>query len=152
MPDEAAVAGFMPLPGEIDTVPLMIRLHDAGAKLALPVCVARDRPLLFRAWHPGLGLVPDAFKIPAPPDDCEEIEPDVLIVPLAAFDRAGQRLGWGAGFYDRTLAFLRARKKIAAVGVAFTVQEVDSVPHGAHDEPLDWVLTEREAIRIGVPA
>ena len=90
-----------------------------------------------------------AFGIPAPPPEAAEVVPEVLLVPLLAFDRAGHRVGWGAGFYDRTLETLRAARAIIAIGVAFAVQEVDFVPHGPHDQPLDWIVTEAEAIRTG---
>jgi 5-formyltetrahydrofolate cyclo-ligase len=108
----------------------------------LPVVVRRGLPLLFRAWHPGQPLVTGSFGVPRPDKDQPELTPRVLIVPLLAFDRAGYRLGYGGGFYDRTLAALRQRKPITAIGVGYVAQELPQVPHGPMDQRLDYVLTE----------
>ncbi len=143
----AIVSAFWPAKGEIDVLPLVRDLFDRGYMCALPVVIRRGQALEFRCWTPATALVPGNFGIPVPPEDCERVRPDVLLVPLLAFDRAGHRLGWGAGFYDRTLAGLRAERAVLAIGIAFAAQEVDCVPHGPHDEPLDWVVTEDEAIR-----
>jgi 5-formyltetrahydrofolate cyclo-ligase len=145
----STVSAFWPSKGEIDVLPLLRDLHDRGHRCALPVVVARRTPLVFRRWTPETELVPGNFGIPVPPETAEIAEPELLLVPLLGFDRAGHRLGWGGGFYDRTLAKLRADRRVTAVGVAFAAQEVDRVPHGPDDQPLDWVITEREAIRIG---
>jgi len=107
----------------------------------MPVMQGRTRPLLFRAWAPGDAMDRAVWGIAEPKADRAELEPDVLIVPLLAFDRRGWRLGYGGGFYDRTLRHLRARKAVTAVGIAFDEQEVDAVPHLDYDERLDWVLT-----------
>ena len=137
------VSGFKPFSDEIDVLPLMARLAGEGWRTALPVVVGRDRPLVFRAWAPGEPTVAGAWAIPVPPDGAPEVEPDVLLVPMLAFDGAGFRLGYGGGFYDRTLAALRAVKPVTAVGVGFSGQEMEQVPREAHDEPLDWILTEQ---------
>ena len=136
------VSGFTPFLNEIDVLPLMARLAGEGWRTALPVVAGRDRPLVFRAWAPGEPTVAGAWSIPVPPDSAPEVEPDVLLVPMLAFDRSGFRLGYGGGFYDRTLSALRAAKPVVAVGVAFAGQEMAEVPREAHDEPLDWILTE----------
>ena len=149
LPAGAVVSAFWPSKGEIDLRTLLRTLDDAGYPCALPVVVKRGLPLVFRRWPPATVMDEGAFGIPASPADAATIVPDVLLVPLLAFDRAGNRLGWGAGFYDRTLAALRAERTIIAVGIAFAVQEVDFVPHGPHDQPLDWIVTESGAIRIG---
>ena len=107
----AVVAGYSPIRSEIDPLPLMRRLAAQGAQLALPVIVARDQPLMFRVWAPGNALRRGPLGILEPPFEAGEIIPDILLVPLAAFDRAGHRIGYGAGHYDRTLAQLRAVKK-----------------------------------------
>ncbi len=144
-----AVSGFIPYKSEIDTVPLLTRLSRAGWRSSLPVVIAADQPLLFRAWTPGEPLVAGVWDIPIPPETAPEVVPDVLLVPMLAFDRQGYRLGYGGGFYDRTLEKLRALRKVWAVGVAYAAQEVDAVPHGLHDAPLDYVMTERECFACG---
>jgi 5-formyltetrahydrofolate cyclo-ligase len=136
------VSGFKSFADEIDVLPLMARLASETWRTALPVVVGRGLPLTFRAWSPGEQTVEGAWSIPVPLTSAPEVEPDVLLVPMLAFDGAGFRLGYGGGFYDRTLARLRALKPIVAVGVAFAGQEMAQVPRGAHDEPLDWILTE----------
>ena len=140
--EPATVSGFKPFADEIDVLPLMARLAAEGWRTALPVVMCRSKPLVFRAWAPGEPTVAGAWSIPVPPDSALEVRPDVLLVPMLAFDRAGFRLGYGGGFYDRTLSALRATRPVIAVGVAFADQEMAEVPREAHDEPLDWILTE----------
>jgi len=142
--EKARVSGYVPMGDEIDDMVLLARLHALGHVCALPVVVAPGAPLLFRRWRPGDTLVPGVWKIPMPPEDAETVVPDVLLVPLLAFDAAGYRLGYGGGYYDRTLAALRPKGAVA-VGVAFSGQQVAAVPHEDHDERLDWVVTERYA-------
>jgi 5-formyltetrahydrofolate cyclo-ligase len=138
------VAGYSPIRSEIDPAPLMRNLAAQGVQLALPVIVARDQPLKFRAWSPGDRLLRGPLGILEPPPEAAEIIPDILLVPLAAFDRSGHRIGYGAGHYDRSLAQLRAAKKVTAIGLAFAVQEIPVVSASAHDARLDLVLTENE--------
>jgi 5-formyltetrahydrofolate cyclo-ligase len=140
------VSGFSPMNSEINPVPLMRKLSDAGAQLALPVVQARGKPLIMRAWHFGAPLKAGQWGIREPTPDAAEVAPDILIVPLAAFDRAGHRIGYGAGYYDLTINALRAKKKIVAVGIAYAVQEIPKVPTTERDARLDLVLTEREVI------
>jgi 5-formyltetrahydrofolate cyclo-ligase len=140
------VSGFSPLKSEISPLPLLRRLADAGASLALPVVVGRGQPLVMRAWSFGAPLVSGVWGIREPPADAPELNPDILIVPLLAFDRSGHRIGYGAGYYDMTIARLRAMKPVTAVGVAFGSQEIAAVPATPRDARLDLVLTEREAI------
>ena len=137
------VSGFMPFADEIDILPLMARLAGEGWRTALPVVVGRGLPLVFRAWAPGEPTASGVWSIQVPIETAPEVEPDILIVPLLAFDAHGFRLGYGGGFYDRTLAALRARKPVVAVGAAFAGQEVAEVPRGPYDEPVDWILTEQ---------
>jgi 5-formyltetrahydrofolate cyclo-ligase len=144
----AVVSGYSPLKSEISPVPLMRRLADAGAKLALPVVQGRDKPLIMRTWTFGDKLASGVWGIREPKPDALEVFPDILIVPLVAFDRAGFRLGYGAGYYDMTIARLRAMKRIVAIGIAYAAQEFDAVPKTARDEKLDLVLTEREIIDL----
>jgi 5-formyltetrahydrofolate cyclo-ligase len=144
----AVVSGFMPLNSEISPLPLMRKLSDLGARLALPVVVGRGLPLLMRAYAFGDALVKGVWGIRAPPPDAPEVAPDLLLVPLLAFDRNGNRLGYGAGYYDMTIAALRAQKPVVAVGIAFAAQEVAEVPTTTRDVRLDVVLTEREVIAV----
>jgi 5-formyltetrahydrofolate cyclo-ligase len=140
----AVVAGYAPVRSEIDPGRLMQSLAALGALAALPVIAARDQPLRFRAWSIGQPLQPGSLGIPEPSREAAELVPDILLVPLAAFDRVGHRIGYGAGYYDRTLASLRAAKTVIAVGVAFSVQEIAAVPAMQHDVALDYVLTETQ--------
>ncbi len=142
------VAGYAPIRHEIDVMPLMEALHAAGRKLALPVVEERNAPLIFRAWEPGGPLRKAAFGVPEPAPGAPRVRPDVLIVPLAAFDRSGHRLGYGGGYYDRTLRALRREGPVMAMGAAFSGQELDIVPHDENDEPLDAIVTDRETILV----
>ena len=142
----AVVAGYSPIRSEIDPVPLMRKLAAPGVQLALPAIMAGDQPLKFRAWSPGDRLQRGRLGILEPSADAREVIPDILFVPLAAFDRAGHRIGYGAGHYDRTLEQLRKIKAITAVGIAAAVQEVEAVPALSHDAALDFVLTETQVL------
>jgi len=148
IPPRTIVSGFMPMKTEIDPLPLMRKLEGQGARLALPVLVGRGKPLVMRAWTFGEPLSKGVWGIREPEPEAEEVAPDILLVPLLAFDRAGGRIGYGGGYYDRTIAALRAKKQVMAVGIAFAAQEVPQVPVGAGDARLDLVLTEREVINF----
>ena len=138
---DAVVSGFAAIRDEINPAPLMTWLQAEGFRLALPVMQGRDKPLLMRSWSPGDVMAPAAWGIAEPLDDKPTVEPDVVLVPLLAFDERGFRLGYGGGFYDRTLKRLRKLKPIVAVGLAYDEQKVDAVPAESYDERLDWVLT-----------
>jgi 5-formyltetrahydrofolate cyclo-ligase len=140
------VAGYSPIQSEIDPVPLMHLLAAGGAQLALPAIGARGQSLQFRAWSPEDTLVSGALGILEPLPAAAELIPEILLVPLAAFDCAGHRIGYGAGHYDRTLAELRKSAAITAIGIAFAIQEVDAVPALEHDARLDFVLTEAQVL------
>jgi 5-formyltetrahydrofolate cyclo-ligase len=142
------VAGFMPMKSEINPLPLMRKLAAAGARLALPVVAGQGKPLIMRAWAFGEPLVAGVWGIREPAPAAPAVAPEILIVPLLAFDRAGQRIGYGAGYYDLTIAALRARQAVVAIGVAFAAQEIAAVPATPRDAPLDLVLTEREVIDL----
>jgi 5-formyltetrahydrofolate cyclo-ligase len=146
----AIVSGFMPLNSEINPLPLMRRLAASGARLALPVIAGRDKPLIMRSWNFGDELDRGQWNIREPKPEAAEVEPDILLVPLVAFDRTGHRVGYGAGYYDLTIAALRARKPIVAAGVAFAAQEVPAGPATSRDARLDFVLTELEVIDLRV--
>ncbi len=140
------VSGFMPMKTEINPLPLLRKLADAGAQLALPAIARRGLPLIMRAWKFGDPFKAGQWGIREPMPDASEVAPDILIVPLAAFDRAGHRIGYGAGYYDMTINALRAKKKAIAIGIAFAAQEIPKVPATERDARLDLVLTEREVI------
>jgi 5-formyltetrahydrofolate cyclo-ligase len=140
----SVVSGYSPIRSEIDPVPLMRALAAQGARLALPAVMARGKSLAFRAWSAGDRLMLGPLGILEPSPAAAELIPDIMLVPLAAFDRAGHRIGYGAGHYDYTLAHLRKGKPIAAIGVGFAVQEIETVPALPHDVALDYVLTETE--------
>jgi 5-formyltetrahydrofolate cyclo-ligase len=142
----AIVSGFMPMRSEINPIPLMRTLADAGAQLALPVIAGRGRPLIMRAYAFGEALAAGVWGIREPKPDAPEVLPDILLVPLLAFARSGHRIGYGAGYYDMTIAALRAEKTVLAVGIAFAAQEIADVPTTPRDARLDLVLTEREVI------
>jgi 5-formyltetrahydrofolate cyclo-ligase len=141
------VSGFATFGDELDTGPLLSELDRLAVRLTLPVVGRRGHPLIFRPWRPGDETVPGPFGIPQPLPEAGTAEPTVFLVPLLAFDRRGYRLGYGGGFYDRTLAAARAHRHIVALGLALAIQEVAAVPTDPFDEPVDGVLTECETIR-----
>ena len=143
------ISAFHSFGTEISTFKLFDRLVAEGWTTALPVVVAKNAPLLFRQWAPGEALVLGRWDIQIPPETAPEVRPDVLLVPMLAFDRKGYRMGYGGGFYDRTLAKLRALKKVTAIGIAYAGQEIDMVPRDEHDQPLDWIMTEQETFKCG---
>jgi len=142
------ISGYVPVKGEADVMPLMRALARAGRTLALPVVERPAAPLIFRRWEPGDELIAGAHGIPVPPESAPELQPDILLVPLLAFDRAGHRLGYGGGYYDRTLSALRARKPVTAIGIAHAEQEIPRIPALPTDARLDWIITGRETISI----
>lgn len=143
------VGGYWPLGSELDARPALIHFKERGRSVALPVSGPRGTALVFRDWDPDEPASAGRYGIMEPGKGRAVLRPSVLLVPLLAFDRTGHRLGYGAGYYDRTLDVLRAAGPALAVGVAFAAQEMAAVPCGAHDERLDWIVTERETLRIG---
>ncbi len=140
------VAAFSPIHNEPDTRPLIAALQAHGFATALPVAHGRSLPLQFRLWRAGEPLARGVFGALEPVPAAAAVNPDLLFVPLAAFDRRGHRIGYGAGHYDRALRRLRAAGPIRAIGVAYAVCEIDAAPAEPHDERLDFILTEREWI------
>lgn len=142
VPKGAIVSGFFPMKTELNLIPLMRALEAKGAQIALPRIVGRGNPLSMRAWKFGDPLVPGQWGIREPAPDAKEVAPDILLVPFAAFDRRGYRIGYGAGYYDMTIAGLKAKKKVITVGFGFSAQEIGECPVEPHDQKLDYVMTE----------
>jgi 5-formyltetrahydrofolate cyclo-ligase len=145
------VAGYWPLGSELDVRPLLMRLAAVGIDIALPVTRAADLPLEFRRWRPGDTLEQGAHGVLQPGPAAPVVTPTLLLVPLLAFDADGWRLGYGAGYYDRTLAELRRRlldTPPLAIGIAYAIQEMESLPRHAGDQQLDAVVTERATRRF----
>jgi len=143
LPQDAVVSGYWPLGGELDPRPCLRRLAARGHRVALPRMQGERRPLDFHLWQEDDPLVAGGFRVMQPAAAAPRVAPDVLLVPLLAFDRRGGRLGYGKGYYDRTLRALREEGAARlAIGLAFALQEVAQVPLTAADEPLDAVVTE----------
>jgi len=144
----SVVAAYLPIRDEIDPLPAMLALTGLGYRLAVPAIVAKAAPLEFRGWTQGGPTVAGPLGVPAPVGG-ERVEPDLLLVPMLAFDRRGHRLGYGGGFYDRTIAGLRSAREVVALGFAYADQEMPAVPDSEHDMQLDAIVTERGVIRPG---
>ncbi|MEL6646265.1 MAG: 5-formyltetrahydrofolate cyclo-ligase [Pseudomonadota bacterium] len=140
------LAGYMPIRTEIDPLPAMDEAAAHGP-VGVPVIQAEGQPLAFSRWEPGGLLKHGPFGAHVPVID-DYFDPEILVVPLVAFDRQGGRLGYGGGFYDRTLERLRARRATLAIGFAYSAQEAAHLPLEATDQPLDMIVTEREVIQF----
>ena len=140
------VAVYWPLGDELDPMPLLNKLHELGHQTLLPVMLGAGKPLLFRKWESNDSLKTAQFGTYEPCEDKPVLKPDVILAPLLAFDRHGYRLGYGGGFYDRTIENLRQTKSVSVFGVAYAAQEMNQVVRGPFDQPLDAVLTELEVI------
>lgn len=141
---------YWPFRSEIDTRPLIHQLRAIGCVIGLPVVVGKTSPLVFRQWTPDVELVADGFGVLTPGPSAPELIPRTVLTPVLAFDRRGYRLGYGGGFYDRTLAKLRSEDGVLAIGVGFAGQEVDNVPITEFDMQLDAVATEVEVLEFGI--
>ena len=139
----AIVAGYLPIRDEADPVELMNVLALAGHAMALPCVEGDSRILLFRRWQAGDPIKLNAFGIGEPENSSDPVTPDVVLVPFLAFDSSGHRLGYGGGYYDRTLARLKEKGHVLAVGIGYAGQEVPALPRDSHDQPLDLVVTEQ---------
>jgi 5-formyltetrahydrofolate cyclo-ligase len=135
------VSGYLPIRDELTPLPLMQGLLGTGRHLCLPVIETKWAPLTFRAWQPGDKLVAAGFGLKEPAPEAELMLPDILLVPLAAFDAQGYRIGYGGGYYDRTLELYRASRRVTAIGIAYDGQEVPAFTHEPHDQRLDFILT-----------
>jgi 5-formyltetrahydrofolate cyclo-ligase len=143
--DVEPVSGFWPIRSEIDVKPLLEALHARGQQVCLPVLA--KPAMLFRLWRPGDELLRRGFGLSEPSGEAPEASPKAMIVPLAAFDRQGGRIGYGKGHFDAAIAAIARRHPVVTVGIAFSVQEVAKVPLEAHDRPIDMIVTETELIR-----
>lgn len=146
------IAGYWPIGSEFDIRESLNRLQDMGLGLLLPVVTRQGGVLEFRGWRPGQPLQDDLEGVPAPGSAAPADAPRTILLPLVAVDRAGYRLGYGGGYYDRTLAALRTAGPVTAIGVAFGGQLVDRLPHGDHDQPLDALVTERGCVEFAASA
>ena len=148
LPPGAVVSGYWAIGDEADPEPLERELRRRGHPIVLPRVAGRNLPLDFHLWESGAELVRGGFGLSQPAPDWPKLAPDVLIVPLLAFDGEGYRVGYGAGFYDRTIRGLREQKPVLAAGFAFAAQEFTVLPHFDHDERLDWIVTENGARKV----
>lgn len=146
IPPGATIALYHPMKDELDTKPLAATLIERGFRIALPVTPKKRGPLTFRAFRDGDPLRADRYGVMTPAEEAPEVRPMLIVTPLLAFTRDGKRLGYGGGYYDRTLASLRADHDVLAVGYAYGAQEVETIPFGRNDQRIDMIVTEREAI------
>jgi 5-formyltetrahydrofolate cyclo-ligase len=144
LPPNSIVAAYKAHDGEIDPAPLAAALREQGHRIVLPVIVGRALGLIFRSYDEGDAFITGPMGIAEPSADKQQLDPDVVLVPLLAFDRRGYRLGYGGGYFDRTLAALRQTKTVLAIGIAYSCQEAAEVPIGPHDARLDHIITDKD--------
>ena len=144
------VAAYWRIRDELDCQPILVKLMDSNQKVVLPVVVGPEQPLDLRVWEPGASLYESGFGTLAPSDLAPRAEPDIVLMPLLGFDARGTRLGYGGGYYDRTLTRLSKRPRL--VGLAFAAQELDRIPREPHDVPLDMIVTEAGVRHFGAAA
>ena len=143
------VSGYLPIGNEIDTLPTLTALTEAGYKTCLPVVLENECPLDFRLWREGSPLEDGPLKTRHPVSDAIQVKPNVLLVPLLAYDDAGNRLGWGGGFYDRTLgAYKLEGRPVIAIGTCYDDQHMAHLPFDEFDMPMDWIVTEKRILKI----
>lgn len=141
-PDLRSISGYMPIFSELDILPAMHQLYARGYEVSVPVIIGASKPLKFRAWSPEAIMIPGPFGALVPESGDWQV-PELLLCPMLAFDKSGQRMGYGGGFYDRTIAEL---KPVKAMGYAYAAQRVGALPHEATDMPLDGIVTENGII------
>ena len=148
VPKVRYISGYMPIHSEIDILPAMHALFERGYNISVPVIIAKATPLKFREWTPDVAMVDGPFGAKIPESGAWH-NPDLLLCPMLAFDSTGQRLGYGGGFYDRSISELKAEKPVQALGYAYSAQQVEAVPHEPTDQPLDGVVTEAGVMLSG---
>lgn len=144
------VAAYWRIRSEIDCQPILIRLMDSQQTVVLPAVMGAEEPLDLRVWEQGASLYQSGFGTLAPSELAPRAEPDIVIMPLLGFDSRGTRLGYGGGYYDRTLASMKKKPKL--IGLAFAAQELDHIPREPHDVPLDAIVTEAGVRQFGTSA
>ena len=144
--DTSIIAGYWPIRDEIDCRPALERLNERGYQIALPAVESESQILAFRAWKPGDTLEGGPFGTFQPNRKALVLTPDMLLLPLVAFDQLGHRLGYGSGYYDRTIEALRFGGSVIAIGVGYDDQEVENIPWEGHDQVMDAVVTERRTL------
>ncbi len=143
------LAGYRSIRGEVDVSGALAGCEAMGLRLCLPVVEAVDKPLYFRKWRFGEVLERGRYGVEVPEAGAGASRPDAVLVPLVAFDRGGQRLGYGAGYYDRTIRHLRTlAKRPLMIGVGYSIQEVEQIPVDRFDEKLDMIITEKDVIKV----
>jgi len=142
----ATVSAYWPIRDELDSRPLLYALSERGATCALPAVTGRGRPMIFRRWRPGDVLIEAAFGLREPADTALPLVPDIVVAPLLAVDPAGRRLGYGGGYYDRTIAALRRGGAVLTVGIGYDVQIRPGVPAGPDDMRLDWAVSDERIV------
>lgn len=148
IPEGSIVAGYWPVRGELDIIPAMKELMKWGHRVCLPQIVEKGQPLMFREWREEMPMIEGALGIAVPDPAVADIRvPDVLLVPLVGFDAGGHRLGYGGGYYDRTIAQLRRANVVQSIGIGFEIQKCEALPTGAHDRKMDVILTENGVYR-----
>ncbi|MCA0201767.1 MAG: 5-formyltetrahydrofolate cyclo-ligase, partial [Proteobacteria bacterium] len=145
-PHGKIIAGYWPLGDELDSRPVLEALAAAGAQIALPVAAGQGHALAFRQWNPGDALEPGPFGTKHPSSRAPVVTPQILLVPLIAFDLEGHRLGYGAGYYDRTIAAFRAHGQVTTIGLGYDAQRTDTVHADSHDQALDCIVTNAGAL------
>ena len=145
-PAQKCVAGYWPIGDELDPRPALEAIIAAGGQAALPVVAGQGQVLIFRQWSCGDPLDQGPFGTAHPNPRAPAVTPDILLLPLIAYDKTGHRLGYGAGYYDRTVEALRAQRGIIVIGLAYDEQEIDTVPAGSHDQRLDAIITDARAL------
>ena len=140
---KATIGGYFPIHSEMSPLPLLARLDEMGHQTGLPWVIDVDIPLVFGAWAPGEDTAPGSFGTRVPKAGATQFVPDVVLVPLLGVDGEGYRLGYGGGFYDRTLEILRQAGDVVAIGLGYECQLLEEVPRGEHDQQLDWMVTEQ---------
>lgn len=147
IPTDRIIAGYLALEAELNITPLLETLFEEGYRICLPVVVDPTQSLIFRQWSPGDLLINDSMGIPAPAADASVVDPDVLLIPLLAFDEQGNRLGQGMGHYDMTMTLLSAKKPVLAIGMAYEGQKISPMPTYSTDYPMDVIITDQKIHR-----